>query len=145
MRFLFMLALAAVCFVVGVGVSAKRAWFLLGAERTNGSVSQLHASNSRCGSKNNKYDCTQYDASVSFSSADGKKGMISVSAGSARGYNQPESKASLAIGAPIPVIYNPSDIADAFHDSFAALWGFPLGSFVGSGFFGLAAIGRRRR
>lgn len=136
---------AVLAFFFAIGTAAKRGIFLLSAKRTTGKVEQVTGSNSRCGSKNNKYDCTEYSAAVTYSSPSGEHGKLSVGAGSARGHDQPATKASLAVGGPVPILYSKKDINYAYRDSFGDLWGLPLGSFVGSAFCAIGAFFRRGR
>ncbi len=144
MRFIFSMITSVVLFLLGLGISAQRGMFLLTAERTSGTVSAIHGHNGRCGSKNNHYDCTEYQADVKYTSTKQEEAVIQVSAGSTRGHDQPMSHASLAVGAAVPVIYSKKDIKYAFRDSFFDLWALPIGSLFGSGVFFLGAFARRR-
>ena len=143
MKRLFSVFLSIGLFVFGAGLGVKRGFFLLSAERTTGSVEAISASNGKCGSKSNKHDCTHFSANVVYSATNGTKGRISVGAGDARGHNQSVTLASLKPGTPVPVIYSPSDISNAFHDTFLDLWMIPLGSLLGSGFCMIGAIRQR--
>ncbi len=142
MKHLFSIVLSIGLFLFGAGMSVKRGLFLMSAERANGQVESLTASNDRCGSKNSKHDCTKFSAKVNYSSAAGARGVISVAAGDARGYNQPVTRAALQPGSSVPVIFSSSDVTYAFRDTFFDIWVIPLGSLFGSGIFFVGALRR---
>ncbi len=144
MGHLFSLLISLALGITGLGLGAKRMWFLSSAERTSGVVEDLEGYNSRCGGKNSKYDCTKFSAAVKFTSKTGSAGHLTVDAGSTRGNDQSTTHASRPVGSNVAIVYDPNDVTEAFEDSFMALWMWPAGSLGASVLFLVSALRRRR-
>jgi hypothetical protein len=123
-----LLALAAILVVV-----VNRLLFLADAERTVGHVTGVWGQDGRCGRRRSKYDCTRFDARVEYVVA-GTPLTIDIDAGRARGHGQPVSRASFRTGAAVTVVHAPGG-RPAYQDTFFAIWGGPLFTFV----FGIAS------
>ncbi|MCC7070321.1 MAG: DUF3592 domain-containing protein [Deltaproteobacteria bacterium] len=143
----WLLVVSGILLVGAIGFAVDRLIFLASAEKTQGTVERITASNGRCGSKKNKYPCTRFEAEVAFTTKKGRDGEITVSAGSARGNNQPTSAADLSVGRGVPVVYNPRNPSKAYQDSLWGVWGTPLMMFIGqvATLFGSLSEGRRRQ
>ena len=138
----FLLLLVLAWFVV------DRLLFLETAKRTSGRVVNVSAQNSSCGGRRSHYSCTQFNAIVEYTpEGQSRPYHLSLSAGSARGHNQPVSRASLAQGGSVRVAYNPRDPEESYEDSFSGIWGTPILVFVIqiSSFFTSLTEPRRRR
>ena len=122
-----------------------RLLFLTSAQRTMGTVVSLSARDSRCGGKR-KYSCTRFYAQVEFQTARGERSQLEVSAGTARGSNQPLTRARYVQGANVELIYDPKNPREVLQNSFFEIWGLPLmgGVFGGSFLFGSFCEPRRR-
>ncbi len=143
----WLLVISGLLLVGALGFAADRVIFLMGAQKTRGTVERLTAENGRCGSKKNKYSCTRFSADVAFTTSDGRSSSISISAGSTRGHNQPTSSANVSVGQGVPVVYSPRNPSKAYQDSLWGVWGAPLMMFIGqlATLFGSFSEGRRRR
>ena len=127
------LVLGAVLVVVGLGWVANRMLFLASAERTVGHVTEVSGRNSRCGGRRSKYNCTRFDANVEYV-VGGSPLTLEIGAGSTRGHGKPTSTADYHEGQSITVVHGPGG-RPAYQDTFFAVWGGPLLTFV----FGLAS------
>ncbi len=101
--------------------------FLLRALPTRGMVTEIIPVGARCGSVRNKYDCTKFDATVEYRTADEAKHTAHLSAGSVRGRSGSLSEADFQPNVTIPILYDPQDFSKISHDTFAKGWGFILG------------------
>lgn len=108
------------------GFVVDRCIFLHTAEHTIGRVLALNSYDSRCGRRRSRYNCTKFDATVEFSTKAAARYTLEVSAGSARGYHQPLSSASLRVNEGVPVVYDPNKPTRAYEDSLWGVWGTPI-------------------
>lgn len=100
--------------------------FITNAEKTIGRVQSISVRNDRCGGRRNRYECTEFSALIGFTTKAGKYGQFNIRAGSARGHNQPISRANLQTSDYVNVIYDPRDITRVYEDSFYGVWGTPI-------------------
>lgn len=141
-RFLFAIA-CVVLLISGVFLSGKRALFLWGAEKTKGTIASITGTNTTCGRKSSKRDCTQFHAQVAYTAKNGEKHTLGISAGSTDGHNIGIQNAKAKIGGIVEVLYDPSNPSIAYDNSFFSLWFAPLASFAGALFCVFPAIRRR--
>lgn len=149
---LVFLALALIALLVSAVLAARTALFVMGAERSIGTVTAIQSLNSSCsksrrrGRVRSSYSCTKFQASVRYASAGGEVYSLSRSAGRARGHNQPSSLANLTAGQEVTVLYDSARPAEGRLDRFDDLWlGPSVAAFLGL-IFGLCIIfpGRAR-
>ncbi len=135
----FLFFVSVILFLVGCGFLVQRIAFLSKAEKVVGQVSNVASENDRCsssrrrrrgGSSRTYYDCTKFQAEISFNTLSGQYSSFVVSAGTSRGHNQPLSLASYRNGDPVPVLYDPKDLSTACRDSFMDKWGTPFMVFL---------------
>ena len=141
-RFLFAIT-CVVLLIAGVFLSGKRALFLWSAEKATGTIASITGSNTTCGRKSSKRDCTQFHAQVAYTSKNGENHTLGISAGSQDGHNAPIQYAKAKIGGLIEVLYDPSNPSVAYDNSFMSIWFAPLASFAGAIFCIFPAIRRR--
>jgi len=103
-----------------------RIQFVARAERVEGRVEEVRASNSSCGRRKSRRPCTKFNATISFVSNGGRWSSFRTEIGSARGHDQPLSRAPSRPGDGVPVLYDPTDISKACRDYFMDKWGAPL-------------------
>ena len=105
--------------------------FLHSAQRTTGTVVGVTAENDRCGGRRTRYSCTQFHAVVEYR-PEGQQGRfrLNISAGSARGHNQPVSRADVQVNSAVPVAYNPRKPGESYEDTIFGIWGAPLMAFL---------------
>jgi hypothetical protein len=115
-----------ICFLVVGYFIVDRCLFLYSAERANGRVIKVVGHNSWCGYRRSRHPCTEFDAVVEFSTQVSSYHTLEVSAGSARDYYQPLSRASLRVGSVVSVVYDPSNPKRAYNDSLWGVWGMPI-------------------
>ena len=115
-----------VVLVVLAGFVVERCMFLYRAERAIGRVIAVDSYNSTCGRRRSRYSCTEFDATVEFSTKTAARYTLEVSAGTARGYNQPLSRASRRVSDGVPVVYDPNKPTKAYEDSVWGVWGMPI-------------------
>ena len=113
---------------------AMRISFLSRAEKVDGHVTSVSSYNDRCSSGSRRrrtyYDCTKFSAVISFVTNRGEGHSFTVSAGSSRGHNQPDTYASYRPGEAVPVLYDPKDPSNACRNTFMDKWGTPFMLFV---------------
>lgn len=118
-----LLGLVALCFAI------DRLTFLAHAQHTTGTVAAVHAHNDLCScGRHCSYNCTVFRAEVQFPESAGPRPLV-VTAGSARGYDQPLNLAWYGIGSSVPVIYNPRNTNEAYRDTVKDVWGTPIALF----------------
>lgn len=142
----WLLAVAALLLVVAIGFAVRQASFLMTADRTTGTVTRVDGRNTSCGSKRNRHSCTRFDSVVRYD-VNGQPYFLTVDSGSARGYDQPESRASHPQGSGVRIVYSKSNPSRAYRDSFFDVWFGPLASAGGAVASALGSLseGRRRR
>ncbi len=115
-----------------LGYVAERLIFLQKAARTTGTVVSVEAYNSSCGGgrRRSSYPCTKYRASISFTALDKLTHRFTISAGSARGSNQPKNRARPAADQKVPVVYDPKNPGKAYEDSIWGVWGVPISLLI---------------
>jgi hypothetical protein len=130
--FLFLVSLLLI--PVALWFLGERLTFLSRAIRVDGEVSEVRATNGTCSSgkrrRKRSHSCTKFEATIDFTTLRGEQGFLEVSAGSARGHNQAETRASTREGAKVPVLYDPNNISNACRDYFMDKWGKPLMFFI---------------
>lgn len=143
----WLFAVSMVCLLIAIGFTVERTIFLLGAERTQGTVVAIDGRNATCGKKKHRYSCTQFTATVHYTIPSGAVLAIDIGAGSSRGSDQPATNASRRTGDPVRVVYSPKNPSKAYQDSFFGVWGAPViaAVFQIATLFGSMAEGRRRR
>jgi hypothetical protein len=141
---LWLFAIAVIAAVVGTGLSFERAWFVLTADRVDGTIVAIDAADSRCGGKHS-YDCTKFTAKVRFEPKGKGSSYTSVSAGNVGGHGQSASMATRKVGARVPVLYDDGDPSEACENTVMAVWGWPLGAFGISGLLAVSSLFEPRR
>lgn len=139
-------AIAVLLAVVTVYFVIDRLAFIARAEKTTGTVLSVDASNSRCGGgkRRRSYACTKFHAEIEFEAAD-RSYTFSVSAGSSRGHNQPESRAHHQVGETVAVAYNPNDPDEVYRDNWFDIWSSPLFAAFGHLIALFGSMKERRR
>lgn len=122
--------ISAILLFVVLWFVVDRLWFLQSAETAMGTVRNVTSYNDRCGSKNNRYACTKFNADVAFVDKNNSSYQISISAGSCRGSNQALSNASYGVGANVEVVYDPKNPRRAYQNTFFGVWGTPIMVFA---------------
>jgi hypothetical protein len=129
--------------IIFAGFVIERLAFIRSADTTDGTVISVDSRNGRCGGGRRKrsYACTRFESTVEFVSKSGARYTLLVSSGSARGQNQPRSKARLQEGSLVPVIYDPTNPASVYENTVWGVWGMPIllfflqiGTFIASFF-----------
>lgn len=122
-------------FIISLALCLPLGYFLIDrisfvqvAQRTSGVVEDVWGHNGSCGRKRSRHDCTRYDARLRYQTSAGQYRIV-VSAGSARGHNQPVSRARYAVGAREIVAYDPRNPARAYRNKLWDIWGTPLVTF----------------
>lgn len=147
--FLFIVSLLLI--PVALWFLGERFMFLSRAIKVEGQVSDVRATNATCSSgkrrRRTSHSCTKYEATIDFTTLRGEQGFLEVSAGSARGHNQSETRASTREGAKVPVLYDPNNISNACRDYFMDKWGGPLMIFIAQLITMLGSLfeGKKRR
>jgi hypothetical protein len=142
---LWLLAVAGIVGVVGIGLGVERAWFVLTADRANGVIVGIEGTDSRCGGKHSHHDCTEFAAKVRFEPEGKGSSYTSVSAGSATGHGASASMATRKVGEKLFVLYDGDDPSQACEDTPMAIWRWPLGAFGLSGALALSSLFEPRR
>jgi hypothetical protein len=98
--------------------------FMSRAVRTVGAVTEVSASDERCGRKGRRR-CTKFTATVQFAAGDDAH-AIGVGAGSARGYGQPVTYAKYRVGSRVGIVFDPRNPARAYRDTLWDVWAGPM-------------------
>jgi len=115
--------------IVLLGLATQRALFLMRAQRTTGTVAHLSSKNDLCGIGRASHDCTRFYAQLNFDDTLGIA-PATVAAGDVDGHYAPLSHAIYRVGEAVPVLYNPNHPAQIYVDSFLALWGSSVRTFL---------------
>lgn len=126
-------AFGALLIAGGLVFLVQTAMFTLTAEHAVGRITEMRRSNGHCGSKS-RYPCTHFQAAVGYHTASGEAREAVLSAGSARGDNQPLGMASRRVGQQVPLLYDPDDPSEFMEDSSEGLWLAPTGLMGMGGF-----------
>jgi len=105
-----------------------RVEFVRTAAHTSGVVERVTGTNDRCGRKRSRHNCTRFRALVRYD-VQARPYFIDVSAGTARGPNQPISRSMYSIGSRERVAYDPRRPSRAYRDKVWDIWGAPLITF----------------
>ena len=142
----WLLAVSGVCLLLALWLVADRTMFLRSAEETIGTVVELSGRNERCGRRKSRYSCTKFAAQVQYQTQNGSTHTLQISAGSARGHNQPTSRARVRKDGPVSVVYAPDQPTRAYENTVFAVWGAPLlaGFAQIATFLGSLVQGRKR-
>ena len=143
----WLLAVSGVCLVIALWLIVDRTMFLWSAEETIGTVVELTGRNDRCGSRKTRHSCTKFSAQVEYATKSGSTHTLEISAGSARGHNQPTSRARVRKDGPVPVVYAPDQPTRAYENTLFGVWGAPLWAGVAqiATLLGSLTEGRKRR
>ena len=143
----WLLAVSGVCLLIALWLVVDRTMFLRSAEETTGTVVELSGRNDRCGRRKARYSCTKFSAHVEYETQSGSTHTLQISAGSARGHNQPASSARVRKGGPVSVVYAPDQPTRAYENTLFGVWGVPLlaGFAQIATFLGSLVEGRKRR
>lgn len=118
--------------------------FVRTAQHTSGIIEHVTGTNDRCGRKRSRHDCTMFRATLRYD-VQGSQYRINVSAGNARGHDQPVSRSNYTIGAQEFVAYDPRRPSRAYRDKLWDVWGAPLVAlFIQIGTF-VASFAEQRR
>lgn len=115
--------------VAAVGLIIDRILFMAHARHTTGTVTNLYARNGSCScGRRCHYSCTKFSAQVKFSELGGDRPSAStvVTAGTARGYDQPITLAQYRDWDSVPIVYDSRDAYRAYRDTVEDVWGTPL-------------------
>ena len=115
--------------VVALGMILDRLLFLAHARRTTGTVTHLYARNGSCScGRHCHYSCTKFSAAVKFSESgtDTPSASTAVTAGTARGYDQPLTGAQYRDWDSVPIVYDSRHGDRAYRDTVEDVWGTPL-------------------
>jgi hypothetical protein len=115
--------------VVALGMILDRVLFLAHARRTTGTVTHLYATNGSCScGRRCHYSCTQFSAVVKFSASgsDTPSASTVVTAGTARQYNQPLTRAQYREWDSVPIVYDSRHGNRAYRDTVSDVWGAPF-------------------
>lgn len=108
---------AGLAWLVAAAFYVQETAFQLTATRATATVDLVEGTNGSCGSRKHRYDCTRFDANLSFvarsSSGDTQYYRITVDAGSDRGRDRSISLADLRVGDKVEVLYDADDPAAA--------------------------------
>jgi hypothetical protein len=117
-----------VLLLIAGGFAIERLWFLSQAEKTQGTVTQVTASNGQCGGgrRRSSHACTRFTAHIGFAAPGGNSGGITIGAGNSRGHGQPITRANYRVSQKVPVVYDPHNVARAYHDSLMSIWNVPI-------------------
>ncbi|NQD35904.1 DUF3592 domain-containing protein [Permianibacter sp. IMCC34836] len=142
----FFFAIAGVLALVTLYFVTDRLLFIAHAEKTTGTVTAVDASNGRCGGSKRRrsYDCTKFHADIEFAATD-QSHTFSVSAGDARGHDQPVSRARHQVGDAVAVVYNPDRPDEAYRDNWFDIWSTPLFAAFGHLIALFGSMKERRR
>jgi hypothetical protein len=102
--------------------------FVRTAEHTIGVVERVIGENDRCGRKRRRHNCTVFTAVLRYE-VKARPYSIEVSAGKARGHNQPISRSLYSKGSRERVAYDPRQPTRAYRDKLWDIWGAPLITF----------------
>jgi preprotein translocase subunit SecF len=143
----WLLAVSGVCLLIVLWLVVDRTMFLWSAEETIGTVVELSGRNDRCGGRKTRYSCTKFSAQVHYETQRGSTHTLQISAGSARGHDQPASSARVQKDGPVSVVYAPDQPTRAYENTLFGVWGMPF--FAGfaqiATFLGSLTEGRKRR
>lgn len=124
---------AAAAGLTAIGLYVQESLFQLTARTTMAVVESVHGTNDRCGSKRNRHNCTEFDATLRYTAGETVpvRYTLEVSAGSARGSDQPSSLADLHRGDEVEILYDPDNPEESCLNS----WGdIHTNSMMGFGF-----------
>lgn len=105
-----------------------RAHFVWTSQTVMSTVEKVTASNGRCGRKRRR-NCTKFSALLKYN-VGGEIYRFSVSAGTARGHDQPLSRARHHANQPVQVAYDPRNPRHAYRDAVWDIWGAPILTFI---------------
>lgn len=153
---LIFLGLALVAFLVSLILAVRTLLFVVTAEQSIGTVTEIQSSNSSCKKSrrvrtgrryrvSRVYHCTKFKAAIQYRSALGELYSMERGAGRARGHNQPLSGADFSIGHTVPVLYNPASPTEARLNQFDDLWLGPGISALFGGILGFCSFLPLRR
>jgi Protein of unknown function (DUF3592) len=106
-----------------------RTTFVVSARKVTATVESIAGSNDRCGRRRSKHNCTKFNATLHYI-VDSANYYLRVSAGSARGHDQPISRSDYAAGQSETVAYDPDKPQRAFRDTTWDIWGAPIATFL---------------
>lgn len=115
--------------VAALGLILDRVLFLAHAQRTTGTVTHLYSRNGSCScGRHCSYSCTKFSAEVKFSASgsDTPSAATVVTAGTARGDNQPLALARYRNWDSVPIVYDSRHGNRAYRDTIEDVWGTPL-------------------
>ena len=121
-----------------------RIQFVSTSQQTSGVVEQLTGKSDRCGRKRSRHDCTKFRATLRYE-VQGTQYRIDVSAGSARGHDQPISYADYRVGQTEIVAFDPSQPTRAYRNKLWDIWGVPIATFFFQIASFVAGISERRK
>jgi hypothetical protein len=119
----------AVCLVIPLGYFLiDRTQFVLTAQGTMGTIQGVTATNTRCGRKASKHNCTKFNATLKYE-VNGSPYWLEVTAGKARGHDQPKTLADYRIGDSVQVAYDPNNPNRGYRNALWDIWGAPILTF----------------
>jgi Protein of unknown function (DUF3592) len=138
--------ISVILLLVVAGFACQRAVFLQSARRIEGKVVGVTATDSRCGSRRSRHDCTRFKAHVKYTPPEtGRDYTLDISAGSAYGNFQPLEKARLHTGESVKIAYNPQSPQTAYEDTFWGIWGTPVSIMIAQIVAFFSSLGEPRR
>lgn len=123
-------------FTVGVSMTlpvwyfvSDRIDFVRSARSAMGTVDDVRAWHSSCGTKESPDDCTNFEATLRYS-VDEEDYRIEVSAGREYRRYSPISDAEHQIDDQVPVVYDPRQPSRAYRDTFWDVWRYPIWALI---------------
>ena len=124
----WLFGLSMILLLVAGAFALERLRFLRQAEKVQGTVTQIMASDGKSsgGKGRRSQDCTRFTAEIRFATRSGGTGRISIGAGSSRGHGQSISHADYRVSQTVPVVYDPRNMAKAYQNSLMGVWDIPI-------------------
>lgn len=137
-------AVAAALLVVAIGLAIERLMFVSRALPTVGHVVDVSARNASCGRRRMHRPCTKFRVVVEYRIENGAPRRLKLSAGSARGHDQPLSAAHHPPGSAVRLIYDPRNTQRIYRDAAPDVFAGPLFSVFLSLVAGAGGLTKRR-
>lgn len=106
--------------IVGFGWGAYLTLFVFNSKKTSAIVNNISSRNEQCKKpvgKKSSYDCTRFDAEISFTTHANQPITALISAGSSRGHGQTVETSEYRIGQQIEISYDMRNPSKVFSES----------------------------
>ena len=126
-QWMFLVAMLMLCLTAYFLID--RMVFLYYAERTLAVVRQIEGVNESCGGRRS-YSCTQFYATVDFTTLQGETSSTRQNIDDKRGHNRSTQTAKYQPLDQVPILYRPGHLAKVYLNTFSSLWGYPFMVFL---------------